>query len=90
MVTLGFLLSFSVPQDMELKKLDVKTACLNAEIDEEIFVQQPLGSEVLRDDKRLVCKFKKPLYGLKQSERNWFFTLDFLTSVGFKWSKSDP
>ena len=35
-------------------------------------------------------QIKKRLYGLKQSGRNWFFTLrDFLTSVGFKGSKSD-
>ena len=59
MVTLRFLLSFAVQQDMKLKQLDVKTAYLNAEIDEEIFVQQPLGFEVLKDSKNLVCKFRK-------------------------------
>ena len=67
MVTLRFLLSFAVQRD--------KTAYLNAEIDEEIFVQQPLGFEVLKDSENLVCKLKKSLYGLKQSGRNWFFTL---------------
>ena len=49
MVTLRFLLSFAVQQDITLKQLDVKTAYLNAEIDEEIFVQQLLGFEVLKD-----------------------------------------
>ena len=75
MVTLRFLLSFAVQQDITLKQLDVKTAYLNAEIDEEIFVQQLLGFEVLKDGENLVCKLKKSLYGQKQSGRNWFFTL---------------
>ena len=76
---------------MKLKQLDVKTAYFNTEIDEEIFVQHTLGFEVLKDGENLICKFKKSLYGLKQSGRNWFFTLrDFLTSIGFKGSKSDP
>ena len=69
----------------------MKTACLNGEIDKEIYVQQPLGFEVLEDGKILIYKLeKKLLYGLEQSGRNWFFTLAFLTSVGFKGSKSDP
>ena len=59
MVTLRFLLSFAVQRDMKLKQLDVKTAYLNAEIDEEIFVQQPLGFEVLKDSENLVCKLQK-------------------------------
>ena len=52
---------------MKLKRLDVKTAYLNAEIDKENFVQQPLGFEVLKDGENLVYKLKKMLYGLKQS-----------------------
>ena len=73
-MTLRLLLSFAVQRDLKLKQLDVKTAYLNAEIDEEIFVQQPLGFEVLKDGENLVCELKKSLYGLKQSGRNWFFT----------------
>ena len=84
MVTLGFLRSFAVQQDMKLKQLDVKTAYLSAEIDEEIYVQQLLGFEVLKDCENFVCKLKKSLYGLKRSGRN------FLTSIRFKGSKSDP
>ena len=43
---------------MKLKQLDVKTAYINAEIDEEVLVQQPLGFEVLKDGENLVCKSK--------------------------------
>ena len=69
-MTLRLFLSYVVQQDMKLKQLDVKTAYLNEEIDEEIFVQQPLGFEVLKDGENLVCKLKKMLYRLKQSGRN--------------------
>ena len=62
MVTLRILLSFAVQQGMKLKQLDVKTACLIAEIGEETFVQQLLSFEGLKDGKNLVCK--KSFYGL--------------------------
>ena len=43
MVTLRLLLGFAVQQDRKLKHLDVKRTYLNAEQDEDIFVQQPLA-----------------------------------------------
>ena len=70
---------------MKWKQLDVKTAYLNAGIDEEIFVQQPLGFEMLQDGENVVCRLKKSLYMIKPAGRTWFFTLrGFLTSIGFK------
>ena len=53
------MLRFAVQQDMKLKQLDVKTAYRIAEIDGEIFVQQPLGFEVLKDSANLFCILKK-------------------------------
>ena len=76
---------------MKLKQIDVKKVYRNAEIDKEIFVQRPLGFEVLKDSENLVRKFKKSLYGLKQSRRKLLFTSrEVLTIIGFKGSKSDP
>ena len=77
---------------MKLKQLDIKTAYLNADIEEEIFVDQPPGFvKKNANGKSYVCRLKKSLYGLKQSGRNWFNTLrDFLLSIQFKPSKSDP
>ena len=72
---------------MNLKQIDVNTAYLEGEIDEEFFVPQSLGFEVLKDGESLVPKLLKLLYRLKQYGRKRFFTLgDFLTSIG---SKSD-
>ena len=56
--------------------MDIKTAYLNADIEEEIFMQQPEGFE--KFDKRgnpLFCKLRKSLYGLKQSGRNCYLTI---------------
>ena len=52
--------------------MDVNSAYLNADIDTEIYVEQPKG--FIKTDKsgrKLVWKLKKSLYGLKQSGRNW-------------------
>ena len=50
--------------------MDIKTAYLNADIDEEIFMQQPDGFEIYNDQGNpFVCKLNKSLHGLKQSCR---------------------
>ena len=43
MVTLRVLLSLAVQNEMKLKQLDIKTAFVNAGIEEETFVGQPPG-----------------------------------------------
>ena len=51
--------------------MDIKTAYLNADIDEKIFMQHSEGLEKFdKQGNPLVCKLKKSLYGLKQSGRN--------------------
>ena len=57
--------------------MDIKTAYLNADIDEEIFMQEPEGFEKKNSEEGspLVCNLGKSLYGLKQSERNWYLTI---------------
>ena len=51
--------------------MDVKTAFLNGEIDEIIYMEQP-ENFVIGDLKSMVCKLKKSLYGLKKSPRLWY------------------
>ena len=68
----------------------MKTAVLNGEISEEIYVQKPEGYE---DSKRRndVYKLHKALYGLKQTPRAWYIKLDrSLTTLGLKKSEYEP
>ena len=44
--------------------MDVKIAFLNDVVEEEVYVEQPLGFET-HDMETHVCKLKKDLYGLK-------------------------
>ncbi|KAK4841202.1 hypothetical protein QYF36_000610 [Acer negundo] len=54
--------------DLELHQIDVKTAFLNSDIDETIYMVQPENFE-LGDPKNMVCKLTKSIYGLKQAYR---------------------
>jgi hypothetical protein len=53
--------------------MDVKIAFLHGIIQEEIYVEQPLGFEAYRESH--VCHLKKVLYGLKQAPRAWYYRI---------------
>ena len=48
--------------------MDVKTAFLNGDLNEEVYMMQPEGF-VANDSGTLVCRLKKSIYGLKQASR---------------------
>ena len=86
-------LALAASEDWEVFQLDVQTAFLNAEIQEEVYVKTPSGYESLdaTTGRPNVMKLKKSLYGLRQSPRNWFNTInDSLRGIGSKASASDP
>ena len=73
----------------KIHQIDVKTAFLNGVVEEEVYVENPLGFET-HDRESHVCRLKKTLYGLKQTPRTWYGIIDgFLSSLGFTKSKAD-
>jgi len=63
MTTIRVLLSLAVSYSL-VHQMDVKTAFLNGELDEKIYMDQPDGF-VVKGEERKVCKLLKSLYGLK-------------------------
>jgi hypothetical protein len=65
-------------------QMDVKSAFLNRDLKEEVYMEQPKGFQ-LSDNPDFVCKMKKALYGLKQAPRAWYHKMDTdLQDKGFK------
>jgi hypothetical protein len=58
-----------------IHQMDVKTAFLNGFIEEEVYIEQPQGFEVLGRESH-VCLMRKVLYGLKQAPRAWYSRID--------------
>jgi hypothetical protein len=70
--------------------MDVKTAFLNGEIEDEVYIEQPEGF-VVQNERSHVCRLKKALYGLKQVPHSWNEKIDgFLMSLGFNKSATNP
>ncbi|GKB93212.1 retrovirus-related pol polyprotein from transposon TNT 1-94 [Tanacetum coccineum] len=61
-------------KNMTIYQMDVKTAFLNDELNEEVYVSQPKGF-VDPYHPTHVYRLKKALYGLKQAPRAWYNTL---------------
>ncbi|GAB2269654.1 hypothetical protein Dimus_038780 [Dionaea muscipula] len=87
--TIRIMLAVTAFYDLELEQMDVKTAFLNGDLDETIFMSQPEGyTDSVH--KNFVCKLNKSLYGLKQAPRQWYKRFDtFVTKIGFHRSKYD-
>lgn len=89
--SLRLLFALAVQLDLNTSHLDVKTAFLNGELEEVIYMQKPDCLECSNDDKCKVLKLNRAIYGLKQSSRAWHKKVDnvMLTS-GYKNSKLEP
>lgn len=86
--TLRTVLACGIQKGARFKQMDIKTAYLNAPLDEEILLEQPEGFRQGTED--VVCKLQKSLYGLKQSGRNWFECLSkLLQEAGLSSSEHD-
>ena len=88
--SLRVLVALSVQYGLKLHQVDVTTAFLNGNLEEEVYMSQPNGF-VTKGKEQYVCKLKKSIYGLKQSPRCWNNSLDLhLKEMGFTQSTSDP
>nr|GEW73175.1 retrovirus-related Pol polyprotein from transposon TNT 1-94 [Tanacetum cinerariifolium] len=77
-------------KNMTVYQMDVKTAFLNGELKEEVYVSHPEGF-VDPDHPTHVYRLKKALYGLKQAPRAWYDTLlRFLLDNNFSKGAVDP
>ncbi|GKE91798.1 retrovirus-related pol polyprotein from transposon TNT 1-94, partial [Tanacetum coccineum] len=83
-------LANAASKNMTVYQMDVKTAFLNGELKEEVYVSQPEGF-VDPDRPYHVYRLKKALYRLKQAPRVWYDTLSkFLLAQGFSKGVVDP
>jgi hypothetical protein len=83
LMTIRVLLSLAALHGLLIHQIDVKTAFLNGELEEEIYMDQP-DEFVAKGHEGKVCKLLKSLYGLKQAPKQWHEKFDkTLTSAIF-------
>jgi hypothetical protein len=90
METIQVVLAITSQHNWKVHQMDVKSTFLNGVLKEEVYVQQPLGFETPRIEKK-VYRLKKALYGLKKAPRDWYIHIDsYLLSNGFSKNNSEP
>lgn len=81
--SIRILLAIAAYYDYEIWQMDVKTAFLNGNIEEELYMVQPEGFIDLKDAGK-VCKLQWSIYGLKQASRSWNLQFDeVIKAFGF-------
>ena len=73
--TIRTLIAVAAQKDWLLHQLDVISAFLNGELEEDIYVEQPQGF-IVNGEEHKVYKLNKSLYGLKQAQRAWYTQID--------------
>ena len=82
--TIRLLLALAANRGWQVHHLDVKSAFLNGELEEEVYVSQ-LEGYVQKGKEKMVLKLSKALYGLRQALRAWNIRLDkSLKKLGFR------
>ena len=75
--------------DLELHQMDVKTAFLNGDLYENIYMAQSKGF-VVEGKECMGYRLKKSIYGLKQASRQWYLKFDeTIRKFGFKENEED-
>jgi len=90
METIRIVLALSAKLQYHVFQLDVKSTFLNGELQEEVYVEQPLWYELKRKEEN-VYRLYKALYGLKQTLRAWNNKIDmYFHQNGFERTQFEP
>ena len=88
--SIRILLSITTHYDYEIWQMDVKTAFLNGNLEEEIYMLQSEGF-IAKNQEHMVCKLKRSIYGLKQASRSWNIRFNqVIKSFGFEQNLDEP
>ena len=88
--SIRILLSIAANLDYEIWQMNVKTAFLNGNLEESIYMVQ-LEGFVAKGQEQKVCKLLKSIYGLKQASRSWNIRFDeTIKTYGFKQNEDEP
>ena len=68
MTSIRVVIALAAHHQWKIFQMDVKSAFLNGELKEDVYVSQPPGFEVPNEE-RNACKLIKALYGLKRAQR---------------------
>lgn len=84
------MLDVSAAKGLYLSHLDINNAFLYGELKEDIYMTLPNGLSIEGEQKGLVCKFHKSIYGLKHVSRQWYLKFtEVLVAFGLKQSAGD-
>ena len=87
--SIRLLIAIATIFDLKIHQMDVKTAFLNGDLEEEIYMDQPEGF-IEPEQESKVYKLNKSLYGLKQAPKQWHEKFDFcMIENGCKSNKCD-
>ena len=75
MESIRLILAYASSKNIKFYQMDVKSAVLNGELVEEVYMEQPYGFHV-QESIDHVYRLKKALYGLKHDPRAWYARLD--------------
>jgi len=80
--------ALAAQKNLIIHQVDINTAFLNGDLEEEIYIEPPPGIITYKKDQ--VCKLHKAFYGLKLAPRAWNKSLvQFLSDFGLSQLKSD-
>jgi hypothetical protein len=87
--SLRIIMALVVHYDLELHQMNAKTAFLNGDLLENVYMAQP-KSFAVKGKEHMGCHMRKFIYGLNQASRQWYLKFDeTIRSFGFKENEED-